>query len=118
MQERHSSGETYEKIAASFENERITRAHVWKMVNKGWEPDDPELRIILGLPAYKPMPVCPIHGVVHEYDCRSQVVKPLRQPSPPRPPRISIRKDDMGKAARSIKNNLSLAQVRELKELL
>ncbi len=74
-----------------------------------------------------PVPVipCEICGEVHThkhgeqtYDPASQIVKPLRQPSPPRAPRIAIRKDDMSKAARSIKNNLSPAQVRELKELL
>ena len=32
---------------------------------QGIEPKRPELRLALGLPAYAPAAVCPIHGVVH-----------------------------------------------------
>jgi len=106
-------GMGWTQIAATFEHARITRAHIYRIVIDCWEPDDPELRIILGLPAYKPAPVCPIHGVVHDYDCQTQVVKPLRKPRA-RAPRIAIRKDDMGKAATTIMNNLNRDEVTEL----
>jgi len=59
---RRSAGETYESIARSYPAE-ITRAHVYKIM-KGWEPDAVHLRQALGLPTYKPAPVCKC-GEVH-----------------------------------------------------
>jgi hypothetical protein len=114
IREQRKSGESWDAIAKSFGHSRITKGHVWKIYNKGWEPDDPELRLILSLPAFKPMPICPVHGVVHDYDCRTQVVKPLPRARKSRPARIAIRKDDMQSAANTITNNLSSGQVRLL----
>lgn len=41
--------ETYESIATSYPK-RIKRAHIWKIINEGWEPDDSDIRDALGLP--------------------------------------------------------------------
>jgi len=114
IERRHARGEGWTKIAQSFNHERITRGHIYKMVTGGWEPNDPELRIILGLPAYKPVPVCPIHGVVHDYDCQTQTVKPVGKPRKPRRPRIAVDKENMASAARSIVNNMSPGKVNQL----
>jgi len=107
-------GMGWTQIAATFEHARITRAHIYRIVIDCWEPDDPELRLLLSLLAFKPMPICPVHGVVHEYDCQTQVVKPLPKPRKPRPARIAIRKDDMVSAATTIINNLNRDEVTEL----
>jgi len=121
IREQRKSGESWDAIAKSFGHSRITKGHVWKMYNKGWEPDDPELRLILSLPAFKPMPICPVHGVVHDYDCATHHVTKNRNPKP-RAPRIAIRKDDMQSAARSIVNHMTASDVDvlivELRDLL
>jgi len=116
IREQRKSGESWDAIAKSFGHSRITKGHVWKMYNKGWEPDDPELRLILSLPAFKPMPICPVHGVVHDYDCQTQVVKPIRKPRA-RAPRIAIRKDDARSAYHTMYKNLSEEVMNDLENL-
>lgn len=58
---RRSEGETLENIARDYPSQ-ITRAHVHKMLYKGWEPTGAELRQKLGLPAI--VPVIPVNGTV------------------------------------------------------
>lgn len=76
---------------------------------------------INGKPDIIPVPACPICNQAHThkhgeqtYDPTTSTLKPLRQPSPPRPARIAIRKDDMSKAARSIVDNISPGLVNQL----
>lgn len=72
-----------------------------------------------GLTAYLPAPACPLHGVVHCYDCETQQVKPVRKRTPkPRTPRIAIRLDDPASAARSIKTHMDAETISTLKNLL
>lgn len=43
----------------------ISEGMAWRIVNEGYEPKGPQIRIHLGLPAYELAPVCPHCGVVH-----------------------------------------------------
>ncbi len=62
LNNRRSKGETYDSIAADYTG--VTRAHIWKIINKRSEPTEPHLRQAFGLPAMKPAPVCKC-GEVH-----------------------------------------------------
>lgn len=65
------------------------------------------------------VPVCPIHGTVHCYDCSREIVKPKHKPrTTPRPPRIAIRLDDPTSAAASILAHMTPWTVTQLIELL
>ncbi len=43
----------------------ISGGMAFRIVNEGYEPKDPHIRVKLGLPAMAPAPVCPTCGVVH-----------------------------------------------------
>lgn len=122
---RHENGEGWTEIANSFNSPRITRGHIYKMVDKLWEPNDPDIRFALGLPALVSIPACPICGEAHTrahheqtYDPALQVVKPKPAPSRPRPAKIAIRKDDVRSAARTILRHYNKEDVAELAALL
>ncbi len=43
----------------------ISGGMAYRMVNEGYEPKDPHIRVKLGLPAMVPAPACPVCGEVH-----------------------------------------------------
>lgn len=75
LSERHEKLESWMSIAASFNDPKITRAHVYKIVVKKYEPRDNDLRVAFGLPAMKRVP---IH--LETYDPKIQEVKPIAIP--------------------------------------
>lgn len=112
----------WEKIRENYPG--VSKALLWKIAD-GHIVKNIDVRRLLGLDTYIPVPACPICNQAHThkhgeqtYDPATQVVKPIREPSPPRLARLPIRRDDMTKAASTIKKHLTPAQVRELKELL
>lgn len=130
---RHENGEGWTEIANSFNSPRITRGHIYKMVDKLWEPNDPDIRFALGLPALVSIPACPICGEAHTrahheqtydpatsalYNPAAQVVKSKPKPRKLSAPKIAIRKDDMDKAAQTIINNLGHTKAFELMTIL
>jgi hypothetical protein len=57
---------SWEAVAAEIDVSLGTTVRV----SQGYEPRTPGLRAKFGLPALKPAPVCPVHGVVHARTCR------------------------------------------------
>jgi hypothetical protein len=112
------AGYSWNKIQESIAPD-VSKIVFWKIANKSYEPKSPLLRYKLGLPRMKEVEVCEEHGVVHEYDCGSQVVKPKpKRAHRPRPPRIAIRLDNPRSAAASVLNNMDEDKVKELVRLL
>lgn len=125
---------TWEKVAKYVYQDRVSKALLWKIVEKGHNPKDWKVRKILGLPMLLWVPVdyiadpCPICNIAHTYDCTTERPVPLDarviQPGKPRKraPRIAVSKTDPVSGAQSLRNNLLpealTALVRELlKEL-
>lgn len=112
-------GKTWREIAALEQYSPIPPGTLCSIA-KG-DPIPKKYRKQLGVILPIPVIPCEVCGEVHlhkhgeqTYDPALQVVKPKPVPSRPRPARIAIRKDDMGKAARTIMKNLTPAQVKEL----
>ena len=98
----------------------VSKIVLYKIANTSYEPKDPMLRYKLGLPTMREIEVCEEHGVVHEYDCITETVKPKpkRANHNPRPPRIAIRLDKPDSAAASIKGHMERDKVNELIDIL
>lgn len=112
-----SGGLSWRKIAALPDFVPVPAGTLCRYAKTGYLP--PKWRVRFGLIAYVPTLACPVHGVVHCYDCETQIVKPARNhPARPRPPRISIRLDDPDSAARSILSHMEAGAVVKLIDLL
>jgi hypothetical protein len=68
LRQQRETGESYEAMARRF-RPPITRAHIWKMINRDWEPEAGHLRAALGLPEFRPAPVCEKHGGIDCLKC-------------------------------------------------
>ena len=108
---------SWRKIAELPDFAPLPPGTLCRWANTGYLP--PKWYGRFGFDLIIPMPACPVHGVVHCYDCASQIVKPAhRPPGKPRPPRISISLDDPDSAARSILAHMEAEAVAELVRLL
>jgi len=118
LQELHDSGGlSWRKIAALPEFSPLPPGTLCSWAKTGHLPRKWYHRF--GLVAYVPAPLCAVHGVVHCYDCETQIVKPARKPAAkPRSARISIRLDDPDSAARSILSHMPVESVVKLIDLL
>ena len=69
--------ENYDDLQAEY---GVNRYYLWHIIND--ETYEPPVWVCakLSIAKYKPAPVCPIHNIVEQYDCRTQVVKPKPQP--------------------------------------
>lgn len=114
LQELHgSAGLSWRKIAALPEFAPLPPGTLCSWAKTGKLPRRWYARF--GLVAYVPAPLCAVHGIVHCYDCETQIVKPAHKPKPkPRQPRISIRLDDPDSAARTILSHMRAGAVTEL----
>lgn len=61
-----ATGMTWRAIAAHFDG---VPAGTLCAIAKGRDPKSPAIRQALGLPAFAPAAVCPVHGVVHTGRC-------------------------------------------------
>jgi len=71
---------TFQDVADSLtarSGVRVTRVTVWNFAVKGIEPRDNGLRRALGLPVTAPGRVCPVHGKVHDKQCRAAKARRL-----------------------------------------
>jgi hypothetical protein len=76
-------------------------------------------RRVFKLPAIVKREVCPLHGVVHDYDCQTQEVKPRSNGRPKRKrERLAISKHDPASAARSMRRNLTAEMIEGIMEEL
>lgn len=76
----------WEEIAAMPEfnhPERIPQQTLY-MIYSGQREVPRKFRVQLGEPAKVSVPVCPVHGVPHCFDCQTQTVKSKAEPKPPK----------------------------------
>ena len=60
LKERTVVGRNFTEVAMSFNSPLITRGHIYKIVDKCWEPLRNDLREALNLPPIIHVPACPI----------------------------------------------------------
>ena len=104
----------------------VTNAATLNGYSRGRQIVNAEHRRAFGMAVLAPAKVCPIHGIVHQFDCECEQVAPLdaRIITTPekrrqRPPRRAIRLDDAESAAASIIGaNVSREYLNRLAELI
>lgn len=79
-----------------------------------YEPKDPHIRFVLGLPALIPSPACPKCGVVHI----AKTCPEARNGKPKPPRRVAIRCDNPASAAQTIIKNLEPSKAVTLAAIL
>ena len=119
LQKEYEIVQSWTRIAERF-SPPITRAHIYRIVKDGWEPERNDIREALGLLPLHLVEGCPICHQTHThahgeqtYNPAAQVVKPKPKPRKPRA-RIAISKDNMTSAAHTIVDNISPGYVNQL----
>jgi hypothetical protein len=115
--EMRSAGYSWGKIRNEIAPD-VSKIVLYKIANTSYEPKDPMLRYRLGLPMMREVEVCEEHGVVHEYDCTTETVKPKPKRKSKKRDRGSISWDNPSSAAASIMGHMDPELVKELVEIL
>jgi hypothetical protein len=69
LRKAHKRLKSWKLVGQEFE---ITKAMAFRIAEQNYEPKDVRIRLVLGLAAYAPAPVCPIHKIVHTGHCPRQ----------------------------------------------
>lgn len=73
--------EKYDDLQAEF---GVNRYYLWHIIHEPDYKPPAWVYVHLGIGRHELAPVCPIHGIVEQYDCRTQVVRAKPKPRQPR----------------------------------